>query len=284
MKKVIRLTESELTRIIKRIVSETEKPHHKFSKMTRGEFMNEINSLCKEVDDIKDLSCNEINDMEDKWDLLDRSHNSHGIQRSDKFILCGSKIRRFKKNKCEKLNESEYNKPPVKNVIDIETGEYIGTHQYGVGFTPNRIGIEMGYEPHPTSIPNGTKMDRSSMEDRIFKPREYDRLSESVIITDEDYPFPDDANDFGKSELEEIFNNASSIDEANEMIENHYPGYYFTGRNVPHGGVTVEFYSPEGDEITGKYFPGGLGGSGSLRNLERFRKSDDAFYNPSKRY
>ena len=172
MKKVIRLTESELTRIIKRIVSETEKPHHKFSKMTRGEFMNEINSLCKEVDDIKDLSCNEINDMEDKWDLLDRSHNSHGIQRSDKFILCGSKIRRFKKNKCEKLNESEYNKPPVKNVIDIETGEYIGTHQYGVGFTPNRIGIEMGYEPHPTSIPNGTKMDRSSMEDGIFKPRE----------------------------------------------------------------------------------------------------------------
>ena len=63
------------------------------------------------------------------------------------------------------------NKPPIKNVIDLETGEMVGTHQYGVGFTPNRIGIEMGYEPHPTSIPDGTKMDRSSMEDRIFKPR-----------------------------------------------------------------------------------------------------------------
>lgn len=179
MKKVIRLTESELTRLIKRIVSENEKPHHKFSKMTSGEFMNEIDSLCKEVSMIGSADCSEINAMEEKWNLLNRSlgtHRADGVERSDKFILCGSKIRRFKKNKCEKLNESEYNKPPVSNVIDIETGNYIGTHQYGVGFTPNRIGREMGYEPHPTSIPDGTKMDRSSMEDRTFKRREYDKL------------------------------------------------------------------------------------------------------------
>ena len=33
MKKVIRLTESDLMRIVKRVISENEKPHHKYSKI-----------------------------------------------------------------------------------------------------------------------------------------------------------------------------------------------------------------------------------------------------------
>lgn len=131
MKNTIRLTESELTILIERIVSENE--HHEYAKMNHGEFMNEIDSLCEEASMIEDANCSEINDMEHKWNLLDRSHNSHGVDRSDEFMLCGAKIRRFKKNRC----------------------------------TPRETG-------------------RSSMEDRVFKPRKYDRLSESVIITESD--------------------------------------------------------------------------------------------------
>jgi hypothetical protein len=44
-------------------------------------------------------------------------------------------------------------KPDLKKMI--------GTHQHGKGFTPNQLGIKMGFEKHPTSIPNGTKMERS---------------------------------------------------------------------------------------------------------------------------
>jgi hypothetical protein len=66
---------------------------------------------------------------------------------------------------------------PERNVIDFETGEMVGTHQYGIGFVPNEIGLEMGYTEHPTSIPDGTKFGDSSMENRmanrIMSPRGY---------------------------------------------------------------------------------------------------------------
>ena len=55
------------------------------------------------------------------------------------------------------LKESE---APIKNVF--KDGKMVGTHQYGVGFKPNEIGLEMGLKAHPTSIPNGTKIEDSS--------------------------------------------------------------------------------------------------------------------------
>jgi len=90
MKKVIRLTESDLTRIVKRVIKENE--HHKYS-----------NSLCDEVSMIESASCSEINVMEEKWDLLNRALGTQrvdGVERSDEFSLCGGKIRRFKRNRC----------------------------------------------------------------------------------------------------------------------------------------------------------------------------------------
>ncbi len=53
------------------------------------------------------------------------------------------------------------NNAPEKYVYDVNTGEMVGTHRYGVGFVVNRTGERMGYESHPTSIPNGTKMKRN---------------------------------------------------------------------------------------------------------------------------
>ena len=101
MKKVIRLTESDLTRIVKRVIKENE--HHKYSKMNSGEFMDEIDSLCDEASMIESASCSEINAMEEKWNLLNRALGTQrvdGVERSDEFSLCGAKIRRFKRNRC----------------------------------------------------------------------------------------------------------------------------------------------------------------------------------------
>jgi len=54
------------------------------------------------------------------------------------------------------------NEAPERYVIDVETGNMVGTHKYGVGFVVNKIGERMGYESHPTSIPDGTKMERNN--------------------------------------------------------------------------------------------------------------------------
>ena len=71
----------------------------------------------------------------------------------------------------------ENSEAPIKNVIDVETGEMVGTHQYGVGFVPNKIGMEMGYDEDPISIPNGTHFEKSSFSPREpqqrVSPREY---------------------------------------------------------------------------------------------------------------
>jgi hypothetical protein len=56
------------------------------------------------------------------------------------------------------------NEAPERYVIDVETGDMVGTHKYGVGFVVNKIGERMGYESDPTSIPNGTKMDKPYRE------------------------------------------------------------------------------------------------------------------------
>ena len=49
---------------------------------------------------------------------------------------------------------------PIHKVFDMETGKFVGTHQYGVGFEPNKIGMEMGYKADETSIPDGTRMEK----------------------------------------------------------------------------------------------------------------------------
>ncbi len=132
-----------------------------------------------------------------------------------------------------------------------------------------------------SASPIGIKYSGCKVEERPLNEEEMD---ESVIITNEDYPFPDDPNDFGKFEVEEIFNVASSVDEANEMIKDIYPGYYFNADFETPDGKTINFYTPDGEKITGKYIVGCCGGMGSTENLDRFSRSDDAFFNPNKKY
>ena len=271
------------------------------------------------------------------------------------------------------------NNAPERYVIDVETGKMVGTHQYGVGFTVNKIGERMGYESDPVSIPDGTKMEdndnspmrrrsigrdemppmrryndlnESDFEDEVYddknelighysrdperldtarfipnrkgeeqglsmgartpersykKPmgrskiktaplkmgraemppmRRYDNLGEQHYITNNsDFAYPEDPYKINKFDIEDMFEVASSVSEANNMIKDYYPGFYFDKTYETDYGKTMAFFSPEGKEIASKYIVGCCGGAGNLENLERFRRSNnDAIYNPRKRY
>ena len=75
-------------------------------------------------------------------------------------------------------------------------------------------------------------------------------IKEDITITDEDFPFPDDPNELNKFHVEEIFKVASSADGATEMIEDHYPGYYFEEQRDTGYGKTMAFMSPEEEVMT----------------------------------
>ena len=109
-------------------------------------------------------------------------------------------------------------------------------------------------------------------------------INEEITITDEDFPFPDNPNELNKFHVEEIFKVANSADEATEMIKDYYPDYYFEEQKDTGYGKTMAFMSPEGEEIAGKYIIGCCGGRGNFENMDRFKRSDDAFYEPRKRY
>ena len=126
-----------------------------------------------------------------------------------------------------------------------------------------------------------TESDLARIVKRVIRENQ---MNEEIIITDEDFPFPSNPNELSKWHVEEIFKVASSADEANDMIGDHYPGYYFEEQFDSGMGKTMAFMSPEGEEIAGKYIIGCCGGRGSAENMDRFRRSDDAFYNPRKRY
>ena len=126
-----------------------------------------------------------------------------------------------------------------------------------------------------------TESDLARLVKRVIRESE---MNEEIIITDEDFPFPSNPNELNKWHVEEIFKVASSADQANDMIKSHYPGYYFEEQFDSGMGKTMAFMSPEGEEIAGKYIIGCCGGRGSLENMDRFKRSDDAFYNPRKRY
>ena len=114
---------------------------------------------------------------------------------------------------------------------------------------------------------------------------ESDDLEEQHYITNNsDFSYPEDPNKFNKFHIEDMFEVASSVKEANDLIEDYYPGYYFDITSETDYGKTISFFSPEGEKIVSKYIVGCCGGSGNLENLDRFKRSDDAIYNPRKRY
>ena len=109
-------------------------------------------------------------------------------------------------------------------------------------------------------------------------------LSEDFTIDGvEDFDFPEDPNDFNKWHIEELLK-VYDVDEANEILNSHYPEYYLEIKMESPHGKSIGFMSPDGEEISGRYIIGCCGGRGSSENMDRFKRSDDAFYEPRKRY
>ena len=118
------------------------------------------------------------------------------------------------------------NEAPERYVIDFETGDMVGTHKYGVGFVVNKIGERMGYESDPTSIPNGTKMEKMDLgfddDDYTYEDRDgFDKYSQndfsSLRNIKEDMMMGDMYTDFGRKNMstnhsEDISYDIQSVD------------------------------------------------------------------------
>ena len=253
-----RLTERDLTRIVRRVIREDQE-----SPVTDIERMNQGAIMMKQY----------IDKFGQKYIKM------HNFQTDD--IITGEK------NKTMDANERRKYRNIYSNSGDRDVMGKIDNHMKDLGF-PNAFHI-----PENISRNDFDKLkkdwERSLTKSSVQNERDLTRIvrrviRENITITDDDFPFPDDPNELNKFHVEEIFKVANSADEATEMIEDYYPGYYFEEQKDTGYGKTMAFMSPEGEEIVGKYIIGCCGGSGNFENMDRFRRSDDAFYNPNKRY
>jgi len=70
--------------------------------------------------------------------------------------------------------DEEGKRRPERLVKHIDTGKLVGTHKYGRGFTPNPHGEELGFEHHPSSIPNKTKFGGTEVGDFDYEDDDFD--------------------------------------------------------------------------------------------------------------
>lgn len=74
---------------------------------------------------------------------------------------------------------------PERLVKHIHTGKLVGTHKYGRGFRPNRHGEELGFKPHPSSIPNQTKFAETEDDEEVYPSFSSDRNFEEMSKMDD---------------------------------------------------------------------------------------------------
>ena len=103
--------------------------------------------------------------------------------------------------------EMDEERRPERLVKHIDTGKLVGTHKYGRGFRPNPHGEELGFEYHPSSIPNKTKFGGTEVgdfdyedDDFAFKMSRYDDEGQDMDTGEELYPsFSSDRKFMGMS-------------------------------------------------------------------------------------
>ena len=151
-------------------------------------------------------------------------------------------------------DEIDEERRPERLVKHIDTGKLVGTHKYGRGFTPNSHGEELGFEHHPSSIPNKTKFggteigdfDYEDDDDLNFKMPPYDdeEMEEGYKYDDVDETNPDDVEDdvFGDFDLSQL-----GFDDEEQDMENGeelYPSFSsdeeFLGMSKPNGDMDTE--------------------------------------------
>ena len=82
--------------------------------------------------------------------------------------------------------DEEGKRRPERLVKHIDTNKIVGSHRYGVGFTPNSRGEELGFEYHPTSIPDGTKFGGTEIDDFDYEEGDFNEDDEDTLFEQEE--------------------------------------------------------------------------------------------------
>jgi hypothetical protein len=108
---------------------------------------------------------------------------------------------------------------PERIVKDIDTNKIVGSYKHGVGFIPNNRGEELGFEYHPTSIPDGTKFGGTEVGDFDYEDEDFLSLLDDDTLFEQEEPKTDRYMFF--SNLEQIHRQTGILLEKDpEMISN----------------------------------------------------------------
>jgi hypothetical protein len=153
--------------------------------------------------------------------------------------------------------EMDEERKPERLVKHIDTGKLVGTHKYGRGFTPNPHGEELGFEYHPSSIPNKTKFGGTEVGDFDYEDDDFDfsispyddeEINESNPFKFsgglDEYNFPEELND----RLSNIYD---LLDEEMEDPDNDPSDYsdMYDFASVVISGVLIKLRQEFGDEF-----------------------------------
>ena len=153
--------------------------------------------------------------------------------------------------------EMDEERRPERLVKHIDTNKLVGTHKYGRGFTPNRHGEELGFEHHPSSIPNKTKFGGTEVGDFDYEDDDFDfkippyddeEINESNPFKFsgglDEYNFPEELND----RLSDIYD---LLDEEMEDPDNDPSDYsdMYDFASVVISGVLIKLREEFGDEF-----------------------------------
>ena len=149
--------------------------------------------------------------------------------------------------------DEEGKRRPERLVKHIDTGKLVGTHKYGRGFRPNPHGEELGFEHHPSSIPNKTKFGGTEVgdfdydeEDFDFKMPPYDdeEMEEGYKYDDVDETNPDDVEDdvFGDFDLSQLGfeDDEQDMENGEELYPSFSSDKEFLGMSKPNGDMDTE--------------------------------------------
>jgi hypothetical protein len=104
---------------------------------------------------------------------------------------------------------------PINIVTTMDGKTIVGTHQYGVGFKSNEAGKKMGFNDHPTSIPNGTKMskDDSLYETEVASEEEIEDIIYVIdrITRGKNDPYNESKIAEVKTELEKMYDSLETL-------------------------------------------------------------------------
>ena len=153
--------------------------------------------------------------------------------------------------------EMDEERRPERLVKHIDTGKLVGTHKYGRGFRPNPHGEELGFEHHPSSIPNKTKFGGTEVGDFDYEDNDFDfsispyddeEINESNPFKFsgglDEYNFPEELND----RLSDIYD---LLDEEMEDPDNDPSDYsdMYDFASVVISGVLIKLRQEFGDEF-----------------------------------